>query len=1257
MKGVMMMVLLLVAVLLTAQDLGPWEFIDGTEPPADEDTCLVRTQLGGYKMPSSGVFRICVIFVDKAGETTDGHTEWPGAGAVPTYMGHFIDSSVHEDGTAWLDDTNLSAFMYSQSNGTFQLIGDYYHYTLPAGPRFPDPGTMNGAVLTAMDDVIDFRLYDNWSSSGYYNHVNIPDGCCDFVMIVYRDEISHYSEHFYATGYDKIDVAFDSNEGIRVFQGTTQGTGMRSLDWIKFTCLHEMGHHLFRGGPYGHNGRMVDLGLLSGNQVGFGGTKGMCAWELERLGWLYYTEINPEDDTGSGIQVVLPDMMSTHTALMIDVNNPVFGTGDKCYIIENRQGESPFDYAFDKGIYIYRAGEGARLNSRVLYNPRVVPEPSDQNPGEDGYYDGFVNVLCADGRWNYETNLDGNHEIDDLANLRIHRLAPNPQGYDERDYCGTAHITSTGKWQRYYCANTRDEPWYIDNDAECQEGLGDAWGDGSDAFNTIYNNVLSPWSNPGIDQNWAQANFSIEVLNEEPITGNVTLKIRFDHPEAAPPSRALAFDGYYSPVDQNCYFSWVQTPEPDFDCYSVEGKLWSDTEWRTLRTTTFDQTRVPLFLPAINHPNYEAIYPWVTYRVRTRDTQGLYSCSSDVKRIYFPHTDYPNITLEAGHGLIIGDGVEVHVTGSMNMAAASVLELGEGSRLIIDSGASLTIADNATIRGTNRTNGSVLGSRITVNGSLTIGNHVQFSSLANSWDGLYVESSSTVNISGATFDHTDLHLAVNASISDCTFNQGRLFQTAGYPVVNGCHFTGGGITSTAKLEKLRLFVEDSDFTGSQIGIGIDLQGLREYAIHHCTIQGYTTGFNAVESANGKVTQNTITNNRYGIELYHSSAIFTDSNQITNNGYGITALRKSTWSLEGNKTSPYQSVTNNTVCQLYFTYDSAPAYAEYNRIYDANRTRRPFIVCSSVPVKSESILLANNDFGSSFTPGINLEPDSIFISSPLWSPDNGNGSISLVPTQFAEATSYLSSGNYLDAKTGFAEYYADAPDTSGLRLDALKQLLPLEMATSENYTHLQALYESTSNVDSQLADYLVTCCEIERSEYQDAITWLEGQVVEPVSEIDSLCAAIDLGYVYELMEGSRGVGKGQLSQYIPCSEDAYRTTRANHQHDFIENHFNRENAQSDIPTFTEIVVSAYPNPFNPSTTIAYSLPTAGDTTLRIYNTRGQIVRTLVCEQMSAGNHSVTWNGTDDKGQPVGSGVYLYRLQRGSLSSTNKCLLLK
>ena len=69
----------------------------------------------------------------------------------------------------------------------------------------------------------------------------------------------------------------------------------------------------------------------------------------------------------------------------------------------------------------------------------------------------------------------------------------------------------------------------------------------------------------------------------------------------------------------------------------------------------------------------------------------------------------------------------------------------------------------------------------------------------------------------------------------------------------------------------------------------------------------------------------------------------------------------------------------------------------------------------------------------------------------------------------------------------------------------------------------------------------------------------------------------------------------------------------------------------------------PNPFNPSTTISFSLPNAGRAVMTIYNAGGQLVRTLVDGPISAGAHSATWNGLDASGRPVAGGVYIYRLE--------------
>ncbi len=89
---------------------------------------------------------------------------------------------------------------------------------------------------------------------------------------------------------------------------------------------------------------------------------------------------------------------------------------------------------------------------------------------------------------------------------------------------------------------------------------------------------------------------------------------------------------------------------------------------------------------------------------------------------------------------------------------------------------------------------------------------------------------------------------------------------------------------------------------------------------------------------------------------------------------------------------------------------------------------------------------------------------------------------------------------------------------------------------------------------------------------------------------------------------------------------------------------------------------YPNPFNPTTTFRYELPEQATVRFQIYNTLGQKVRTLVNQELTAGIHTIEWNGLGDKDEPVNSGVYFYRFtavgsSRASYNKTGKMLLLK
>jgi hypothetical protein len=87
------------------------------------------------------------------------------------------------------------------------------------------------------------------------------------------------------------------------------------------------------------------------------------------------------------------------------------------------------------------------------------------------------------------------------------------------------------------------------------------------------------------------------------------------------------------------------------------------------------------------------------------------------------------------------------------------------------------------------------------------------------------------------------------------------------------------------------------------------------------------------------------------------------------------------------------------------------------------------------------------------------------------------------------------------------------------------------------------------------------------------------------------------------------------------------------------------------------VSNYPNPFNPETTISFTIQNSNKVTLDVYNIKGQKIKTLLNDQINRGKHSIVWNGVDKNNNPVSSGVYLYSLKTRDQQITKRMLLLK
>ena len=98
--------------------------------------------------------------------------------------------------------------------------------------------------------------------------------------------------------------------------------------------------------------------------------------------------------------------------------------------------------------------------------------------------------------------------------------------------------------------------------------------------------------------------------------------------------------------------------------------------------------------------------------------------------------------------------------------------------------------------------------------------------------------------------------------------------------------------------------------------------------------------------------------------------------------------------------------------------------------------------------------------------------------------------------------------------------------------------------------------------------------------------------------------------------------------------------------------------NDTPLIAGILNAVnYPNPFNPSTKISFNIPTASSVEVTVYNTKGQLVTTLVDDHFEAGIYNIVWNGTDRTNKPVSSGIYFYKVSAAGKSITNKMLMLK
>ncbi|MBN2460735.1 MAG: T9SS type A sorting domain-containing protein [Candidatus Cloacimonetes bacterium] len=144
---------------------------------------------------------------------------------------------------------------------------------------------------------------------------------------------------------------------------------------------------------------------------------------------------------------------------------------------------------------------------------------------------------------------------------------------------------------------------------------------------------------------------------------------------------------------------------------------------------------------------------------------------------------------------------------------------------------------------------------------------------------------------------------------------------------------------------------------------------------------------------------------------------------------------------------------------------------------------------------------------------------------------------------------------------------------------------------------------------------------------------------------------EIALVNNLFYVDQNVPSGTYTYYATTAFAEYESEPSNSvtvEHTAVNN---------DIVSFRTELTGNYPNPFNPSTMICYTLKNSGQVKLEIYNLKGYKIRDLTDEYKEAGEHAIIWDGKDNRQQEVTSGIYLYQLRTGRFTSTKKMILMK
>ena len=1187
---------------------------------ANGQQSILSTQYGGQWMTTKDTINVLVLFVqfpDDQYDTT--YSLWP-KNQAPSFLKTYIDSLPSQQST----NGNLTHYFRQMSMNSLTLIGKTRSVITPHSRQWYFSNgfhrwKINTELLQLLDASTDLTEFDRYKRYGEYDVRRESDGKVDMIFMIYRN-VAH----------DLGGSIRDSME-IRDFYG-----GEASLGYARnyypyneptYFSVDSGARTIGSGHPvFGHIGSGT-TSVIAGTGDGWFGNVPYRT-QIHEFAHHWMTDGVDFGHNGGGFWGMLNDWAARFNSQSVSCPNSfereLLGWIAPDSIYQTTSNITLTDYiTTGDAVKIKVPGSNPNEVFRLEYHLKTssFDNPEMGDPNAKGLYiihqtgmsdpKSQIRLIPGDGRWTWVADTVA-HPTYYPAGLAVYEKTgiDRVNGSDDSREVSFSWVGApptptvpNPSWIHILRDRSKDTKPILDQDPRIFRG------DGNDAFTLTKNNIFSPWSNPN-SQNAAlqKTGFAIQILSENTQTGVMVLNIYYDSTSALslPPSKPQDVQANISSTNQFTV-TWATNIESDVltgGGYNI---------YREMYYNTTTASSVKLNTSLLTSPNYtdgnnftisnvpNGVDLYCRYRVEAVDNTGKASVKSEGGDVYLGKTISGTIS-----GNTTWNGKYV-ITGNISINSGTTLTISSGSTIRLTLGSTLTA--NGNLQATSAVFLPVVGTSygswgsIVLNGSGASGSVLNYVNVQNGTE-INVTNVPSFTINNSTM--SNMVNGVNAYNSNGWVMNSTITNPQDHGIISNnstiaCYYnsltktnhTGAGILYSGGGGD---YIFQNQISGFNWGVG-SIYGSFPYFGHPLN-----TGVN-----------NYIQNCLEGIRAYQYSGLYMGDDEPNNPFFGYSSFLN---------TNTYHATV----------YDYSEVYATYN-------------YWGQYPVNSSKFSIYN---------GGTMDYSSALTEDP-WMPSLA----SIIPTkekipaiiQLGQTEHPFKSAMKLKKQRKDIEALALLKDNVAKGEYVLSSLLAI--ASLHNDTLGSAIEEYLSSIPiskSALGTYLYGNLLSRRQRNNEAITAFSKIDKSPLSR------AAKVSEFYVNLHNTKSVARAKeiLDELIKTNEENdIAISLALHDYQKATS----SSVKGNEPKNNEVInasnnVQNFPNPFNPTTTISYTIVEPNNVELKVYDYLGREVTTLVNEYKSLGEYKAQFNANN-----LASGVYFYTLKVGNAFYVKKMLYVK